>query len=181
MNLTETAQSHPRNSLISITFIEDEAKRLHHSYFDALVVDLEIKRHRVMQNLIDNGSSTNIIFSRSLNLLDLPDKTLRPVNNKLRGFAGNEVVPLGQITLQVTFKTFPCFVTVKVKFVIVDYPFVYNTIIRRITQHAIQGIASTYHLRMKFPTSFRVGVVDRVQTLNRETYRMATSFRSEQP
>ena len=40
INLIEVARSQPRNSLMPNTFIEDEAKWLHHPYFDTLVVDL---------------------------------------------------------------------------------------------------------------------------------------------
>ena len=71
--------------------------------------------------------------------------------------------------------------TMKVKFIVVDCPSVYNTIIERITQYAIWGIASTYHQFMKFPTPFGIGVVEGVQTLSRKTYWMATSYRLEQP
>ena len=85
-----------------------------------------------MRNLIDNKSSVDIIFARALDQLDLPDKTLRPVKNNLRGFAGNEVVPLGKIALTVTFGTFLKYVTMKVNFVVVDSLSVYNTFIERI-------------------------------------------------
>ena len=68
-----------------------------------------------------------------------------------------------------------------VNFIVVDSLSVYNTIIGRITQHLIQGVASTYHLLMKFPTPFGIGVCEGIQTLSRETYQVATSFRSEQP
>ena len=121
----------------------------------------------------------DIIFAWALDKLDLPDKTVRLVKNNLRDFAGNEVVPLGQISLRVIFGTFPKCVTVNVNFVVVDSPPVYNTIIGRITQHLIQGVASTYHLLMKFPTPFGIGVCEGIQTLSRETYRVATSFRTE--
>ena len=95
VNLTEASRAHPRNSPVSITFTEDEGKRLHHPHFDPLVINLEIEKHKVMRNLIDNGSSADIIFAQALDQLDLLDKTFRPVKNNLCGFAGNEVVPLG--------------------------------------------------------------------------------------
>ena len=124
-----------------------------------------------MRNLIDNGSSANIIFAWALDQLDLLDKTFRPVKKKNQhGFAGNEVVSMGQITLRVTFGKFPKCVTVNVNFVVVDSSSVYNTIIGRITQHLIQGLPSTYHLLMKFPTPFGIGVCEGIQTLSRETY-----------
>ena len=81
VNLTEASRAHPRSSPVPITFTKDEGKRLHHLHFDVLVVDLEIKKHKVMRNLIDNGSSANIIFSPALDQLDLLNKTLRPVKN----------------------------------------------------------------------------------------------------
>ena len=76
VNLIEASQAHLRNSPVLITFTEDEGKRLHHPHWDALVVDLEIEKHKVTRNLIDNGSSANIIFARALDQLDFPDKTL---------------------------------------------------------------------------------------------------------
>ena len=89
---------------------------------------------------------------------------------------GYKAVPLGQIALRVTFGMFLQCVTVNVHFVVVDSPSVYNTIIKRITQHAIQGVANTYHLLMKFPTPYGIGVSEGIQTLSRLTYRVATSF-----
>ena len=75
--------------------------------------------------------------TRALDQLNLPDKTLRPVKTNLHGFVGNEVVPLGQISLRVTFGEFLKYVTMSVNFVVVDSPSIYNTIIERITQHTI--------------------------------------------
>ena len=158
----------PPSKLFGPNHIEDEAKTLHHPHFDASIVDLEIERYKVTRNLIDNGSSADIIFAQALDQLDIPNKTMCPVKNNLWGFVRNEVVPLGQINLLVTFSMFPCCVTIKVNFLVVDNPSIYNTIIGRIIQHAIQGVASIYHLLMKFPTPFEIGVVDRIQSLSRE-------------
>ena len=65
VNLAEAARSHPDNHPIPITFTEDEAKRLSQLHNDALVVDLEISKHKVMRNLIDGGSSVDILFTRA--------------------------------------------------------------------------------------------------------------------
>lgn len=106
VNLTEASRAHPRNSPILITFMEDKAKRIHHPYFDVLVVNLEIERHKFKRNLIDNRSSDDIIFARTLSQMNILDKTFWPVKNNLCDFVGNEVIHLGQITLKVTFGTF---------------------------------------------------------------------------
>ena len=57
VNLEEAAKSYPNNDLVPITFTEDETKRLSQPHGDALVVELEIAKHKVMRNLIDGGSS----------------------------------------------------------------------------------------------------------------------------
>ena len=67
-----------------------------------------------------------------------------------------------------------------VNFVVVNSPSLYNTIIGRITQYAIQWIASIYHILMKFPTPFGVGVFEGIQTLSTEMYPVDTSFHSKQ-
>ncbi|KAL5574831.1 hypothetical protein UlMin_016530 [Ulmus minor] len=116
VNLDEAAKSYPNNDLVPITFTEDEAKRLSQPHGDALVVELEIAKHKVMRNLIDGGSSADILFTRAFSQLKFPDKTLKPVKSPLRGFSGNEVMPLGRIMLRVVFGTAPCQASVSVNF-----------------------------------------------------------------
>ena len=108
VNLTEAAKSYPNNDPIPITFTEDESNHLSQPHSDALVLELEISKKKVMRNLIDGGSSTDILFTKAFSQLNLPDRTLKLVKNPPRGFAGNEVIPLGKITLKVTFGTVPC-------------------------------------------------------------------------
>ena len=74
VNLEEAAKSYPNNELIPITFTEDEAKRLSQPHSDALVVELEIFKQKMMRNLIDRGSSTDILFTRAFSPLKLPTR-----------------------------------------------------------------------------------------------------------
>ena len=78
VHLVEAMKSYPGNASISITFTQDEAKRLSQPHYDALVLNLEIAKHQVMRNLIDGGSSKNIIFTRAFSQLNILDKTLKP-------------------------------------------------------------------------------------------------------
>ena len=119
-----------------------------------------------MRNLIDGGSLADIIFTFALSQLNIPDETLCPMTNPLGGFTGNEVTPLSQITLKVTFGVAPCSVTIIVDFLVVDSPSIYNTIIEWVTKHAIWVGASTYRMILKFPTPNRIGVLDGALTLS---------------
>ena len=103
---------------------------------NALVVELEIAKHKVMRNLIDRGSSADILFTRAFFHLNLPDRTLKLVKHPLRGFARNKVIPLGGITLKVTFGMVSYQASVDVNFMVVDIPSVYNIIIGSKPLHA---------------------------------------------
>ena len=43
-------------------FSEEDARRLHHPYDDALVVSIRIGDYNVHRVLVDNGSSANILY-----------------------------------------------------------------------------------------------------------------------
>ena len=45
-----------------IGFSEDDARRLHHSHDDALVVSLRVGDYNVHRMLVDNGSSVDILY-----------------------------------------------------------------------------------------------------------------------
>ena len=43
-------------------FLEEDAQRLHHPHDDALVVCIRVGDYNTYQVLVDNGSSTNILY-----------------------------------------------------------------------------------------------------------------------
>ena len=45
-----------------ISFIEEDARRVHHSYDDALVINLTIADFNTRRVLVDNRSSANILY-----------------------------------------------------------------------------------------------------------------------
>ena len=45
-----------------IGFSEEDARRLHHSHEDALVVSIRIGDYNIHRVLADNGSSANILY-----------------------------------------------------------------------------------------------------------------------
>ena len=61
-------------------------------------------------------------------------------------------------------------VTMKVNFLVVEYPSVNHTIIGCPTLHQIQAITSTYNFLIKFPTPNGIGELRGEQGLSREYY-----------
>ena len=73
------------------------------------------------------------------------------------GFSGVESKVEGTIQLPVTLGEQPREVTQMLNFLVIKATSSYNTILGRTGLHAFKTIASTYHLKLKFPTRNGVG------------------------
>lgn len=71
VSLDEHKNKAPHLSNKLITFKEEEASGLYHPHKDAIVVALRIVGQKVYTILIDNGSSTDILFKSTLNRMNL--------------------------------------------------------------------------------------------------------------
>ena len=83
--------------------------------------------------LVDNGSSTNVIYLSAFQQLKVDQKRLRPFESLLVSFNGDKVYPHRIVTLTVTVGSYPLKVTNKHNFLVVDSPSSYNVIIGRPT------------------------------------------------
>ena len=80
------------------------------------------------------------------------------------------MLSLGSIQLVLTLGDPPCYVTMTVRFLIVDAPSAYNVLLGRPSLNAIKAIPSTYHMVIKFPTTNGVGMVRGDQRVAKECY-----------
>ena len=62
VQLTGSVPKMPRIDNPTIEFSEDDARRLHYLHDDALVVSLQIEDYNMHRVLVDNGSSTDILY-----------------------------------------------------------------------------------------------------------------------
>ena len=140
-----------------IEFSEDDARHLHHLHDDALIVSIRVGDYNTHRVLVDNGSSTDILYYPTFQQMRIDRKRLIPTNAPLVGFGGTRVFPLGIITLSVTVGNYPQQITKDVTFLMVNYSSTYNAILRRPTFNSWKTVTSTYHLMIKFPTDYGVG------------------------
>ena len=175
--MTEHIAKFSRVENVAITFTEEKADRVLHPHNDALVVSLKIAKNHVHRILIDNGSSTDVIFKSALDKMNLEGAILRPVKTPLYGFSGEQVEAEGMITLPVTMGEAPAQTIRMINFLVVDRPSVYNVIIGRPTLNGMRAITSTYHLVMKFPTDFGIGMIMGDQKEERICYIRTTTKR----
>ena len=133
-------------------FLEEDARGVKQPHDDPLVILVMIEGFYTRRFLVDNGSSTNIIYLSAFQQLKVDPKRLRPFESPLVSFSGDKVYPIGIVTLTVTAGSYPLQVTNKHNFLVVDSPLSYNVIIGRTTLNRWKAATSTNCLKVKFPT-----------------------------
>ncbi|GAU41009.1 hypothetical protein TSUD_178480 [Trifolium subterraneum] len=120
----------------------------------------------VRRILVNQGSSCDIMYSGLFKVLQLTEENLVPYvgsdvqgafdlqNNQThpQGFNGSTTKPWGYVDLIVTFGENKAMKSVKVKFLVVDCPSLYNCIIGRPTLAELFAVSSTIHLKLKYYT-----------------------------
>ncbi|GAU42817.1 hypothetical protein TSUD_288450 [Trifolium subterraneum] len=88
-----------------------------------------------------------------IKVTELTEENLVPyVGSDLQGFNGSTTKPWGYVDLIVTFGENKAMKSVKVKFLVVDCPSLYNCIIGRPTLAKLFAVSSTIHLKLKYYT-----------------------------
>ena len=85
-----------------IRFTEEDAWCLHHPHNNVLVVSIRVGDYNTYEVLVDNGSSTNILYYPMFQQMRIEKERLVPTNTLLVGFGGTRVYPLSVITLPLT-------------------------------------------------------------------------------
>ena len=153
-----------------INFLDSDMKGCQHPHDDPLVIRVVVAKKTVHRVLIDNGSSTDIIFASTFDKMGIEREKLELVDAHLLGFSREKVLPLGSIQLVLTLGDPPCQATMTIKFLIVDAPSAYNMLLGRPSLNAIKAIPSSYHMVVKFPTENGVEMVQGDQRVARKCY-----------
>ena len=98
---TRTTEKQP------ITFMDEDAARIHHLHDDAIVITLLIADYTTRRVLVDNGSSTDILYYPAFQQMKLEQDQLRLMYSPLIGFGGTKVQPVGTITLPMVVGAYP--------------------------------------------------------------------------
>ena len=87
--------------------MDEDAARIHHLHDDAIVITLLIADYTTRRVLVDNGSSTDILYYPAFQQMKLEQDQLRPVYSPLVGFGGTKVQLMGTITLPMVVGAYP--------------------------------------------------------------------------
>ena len=86
----------------TITFSDFDMEGCQHPHNNPLVIKTIVANKMIHRVLVDNRSSTNIIFASAFDKMGIGKEKLEPVNACLRGFSGERVLPLGSVQLVLT-------------------------------------------------------------------------------
>ena len=90
-----------------IKFSEKDVRRLYHPHDDALIVSIRIENYNMHRVLVNNESSTDILYYPTFQQMGIGKERLIPTNAPFVGFGGTRVLPLGAITLSVVVGNYP--------------------------------------------------------------------------
>ncbi|XP_020206559.1 uncharacterized protein LOC109791651 [Cajanus cajan] len=114
-----------------------------------MVIAVALANWEVHKTLVDQGSSTDILYWPFLRL-DVPHSFIQPHTKPLVGFVGRCVHTRGYVDLLTTFGAPPDSRRVMVQYILVEADTSYNIIIGRPTLNQLGAVVSTPHLTMKF-------------------------------
>jgi hypothetical protein len=153
----------PRKSLKKevpvLGFLDKDYVGVSLPHTNALVVTLQVANHLIHRVLVDNGSYADILYCLAFLHMDISRDKIILAKYPLMGFGGEQVFPIGSIELSITAWENPKQKTIMVKFLLIDRPPAYNTILKRMALKKLKAITSTLHLKMKFLTEEGVGEV----------------------
>ena len=117
-----------------------------------LVVDPIIVNTRLSKVLMDDGSSLNIIYLESLDLLSIRRGQLQPSAGGFHGvIPGKKALPVGRIDLPVCFNTVANFRKEDLTFEVVGFHGTYHAIIGRPGYAKFMAIPNYTYLKLKMP------------------------------
>ncbi|KAL5577724.1 hypothetical protein UlMin_019423 [Ulmus minor] len=165
----ETCSSQPPASDYTdqvISFVDNEATSLINPHHDALVISLLVANCKIKRILVDNGSSTNVLFLNALKEMKIDESNIHRYATVLVGFSGEQKFTVGDIALPV----YASGINLNVNFAVLDNPSAYNMILGRPWIHKMRTVPSTFHQVVRFPTKWGTKEIKGEQSISRECY-----------
>ncbi|XP_013673339.2 uncharacterized protein LOC106377620 [Brassica napus] len=129
-----------------ISFTTKEEEKVLAPHHDALVVSLTVANCLVRRILVDNGSSSNIVFQTAYQDLGLDESALTRKTTPLVGFSREVKQTAGEVVLPVYAEE----INMSNKFLLIDSQSSYNMILGRPWIHDMGAVPSTLHQMVKF-------------------------------
>ena len=142
---------------------------------DALVITLRIEGYNVKREMVDQDSTTEIMYPDLYRGLSLRAEDLTPYSSPLVSFEGKVIIPRGQIRLLVQTGS----ETVEVDFIVVDAYSPYTEIVAKPWLHTLGAVSSTLHQNVKYPSESQIKEILGDQAMARQCMVAAIQHKPE--
>jgi len=149
----------PAWSMVPITFDENDFQVPDFPHTIAFVATTNTAGFTIHNILIDNGSSTDILFIKPFEQMNLDKRTLEPAGNSLFGFGGKKIDTLGKKAILVSFAEGEKVRTETITFDIVNMDYSYTAIFGRGVLSRFKIVIKQSYLCMKMPSPFGIIIV----------------------
>jgi hypothetical protein len=136
---------------VPITFTEEDFRLKSTIHNDAMVIEVNIAGWVIGKVLVDNESSTDILFLKTFEKMNLSQHMLDPPEYPLQGFGGKPIKPVGKISLPVSFGNLDNARTENLTFDVVDIYHPYLAIFGRGFMNKFDTVIRQQFLCMKMP------------------------------
>ncbi|XP_058722915.1 uncharacterized protein LOC131594725 [Vicia villosa] len=149
-----STSDHAKGSPSSISFYKEEMPGGAPNVTIPLLIRARMANFDVRRILVDQGSSVDIMYSQLFKTLQLNNSHLTPnVGSDLQGFNGTITKPWGFVELIVSIGSVETTRAVKVQFLVINCPSIYQCILGRPTLAELIAVPSTVHLKLKYYTT----------------------------
>ena len=97
----------PKNDKPDIVLLERDDRNIRQPHDDPPIIILRVKEFNIHQVLINNGSSTNILYLLAFQQMKLDKKRIKHFTLPLVSFLGDRIILRGIVTLTVITRTYP--------------------------------------------------------------------------
>ncbi|XP_058741380.1 uncharacterized protein LOC131613752 [Vicia villosa] len=138
----------------SISFYKEELPGGAPNATVPLLIRAQMANFDVRRILVDQGSSVDIMYSQLFKTLQLNDSHLTSyVGSDLQGFNGTVTKMWGFVKLIVSIGSAETARAVKVQFLVIDCPSIFQCILGRPTLAELIAVPSTVHLKLQYYTT----------------------------
>jgi hypothetical protein len=96
MVINDGPVARPESTKVSITFIEQDFRLISTDHNDSMVIEVNIAGWVIGKVLVDNRSSTDILFMKTYEKMNLSLHMLQPPEYPLLGFEGKPIKLVGK-------------------------------------------------------------------------------------
>jgi len=129
-----------------ITFTNEDFKGVDPSQDDPMVISIHIDKFTIMETLVDQGSSVDILYWKTFKQMRIAEEEMKSNDDHFVGFSGERVGTRGYIELYTTFDEGKASKSIKNQYLVIDTNTSYNIHLGRPSINRLRVIVSTPHL-----------------------------------